>query len=289
MEWIYDREVLSPAGHGEPDGLRAWRPWVLEDDDGTLRMWYSGSDGTTSRILSAVQRSGGAWERLGIAIEAGFSGDSDSFGAESPSVVRTPGGYLMAYGGFDGEVTRLHMATAADGRRWVSHGTIMQRGAEDKLGANHPGLLVTGERWWLYFTGYDGSLEGRGAAIVAAVSQTGSSWDRVGPVLQAEPGEVAVSHPCVFEAARTFSMFFASDDGSRTRIALATSSDGLSWDRRGTVLGSGSEPRDLSAHTPCVVRLHDGSLRMWYASLPFGDEQLGYRICSARFPGPWPA
>jgi len=26
---------------------------------------------------------------------------------------------------------------------------------------------------------------------------------------------------------------------------------------------------------------------MWYAGLPVGDDELGYRICSARFPGPW--
>jgi len=25
---------------------------------------------------------------------------------------------------------------------------------------------------------------------------------------------------------------------------------------------------------------------MWYAGIPIGDEKLGYRICSARFPGP---
>jgi hypothetical protein len=38
---------------------------------------------------------------------------------------------------------------------------------------------------------------------------------------------------------------------------------------------------------PCVVRLHDGSVGMWYAGIPIGDEELGYRICLARFPGPW--
>jgi hypothetical protein len=27
---------------------------------------------------------------------------------------------------------------------------------------------------------------------------------------------------------------------------------------------------------------------MWYSGMPVGDEELGYRICSARFPGPWP-
>ena len=99
---------------------------------------------------------------------------------------------------------------------------------------------------------------------------------------------MAVSHPCALEVSRTIYTFYASDVGGPIRIAMASSSDGLSWDRRGTVLEpSGQGPDGSSVHTPCVVRLHDGSLGMWYAGIPIGDEELGYRICSARFPGPW--
>jgi predicted GH43/DUF377 family glycosyl hydrolase len=288
VEWIREGEIFPPATRGEPDSLRAWRPWVLEDADGTLRMWYTGSDGTTSRILEAVRPPGATWERLGTAIDAGLAGDSDSYGAESPCVVKTPGGYLMVYGGFDGELSRLHMATSADSRSWDPQGTIMQRGPEDAAGANHPCLLMTGERWWLFFTGYPGE-GGRGRALLlAAVSQTGASWDRVGTVLQPEPGEVAVSHPCALETSRTIYLCYASDAGDAIRIALATSHDGLSWDRRGTVLeAAGHGPDGSSVHTPCVVRLRDGSVGMWYAGAPIGDDELGYRICFARFPGPW--
>jgi hypothetical protein len=83
-------------------------------------------------------------------------------------------------------------------------------------------------------------------------------------------------------------MFYASDIGGPARIAMATSSDGLEWDRRGAVLEpAGEGPDGQSVHSPCVVRLHDGELGMWYAGAPVGDEQFGYRICWARFPGPW--
>jgi hypothetical protein len=109
--------------------------------------------------------------------------------------------------------------------------------------------------------GYPISGGGQRSVVVAAVSQTGAS--------------------CIYT-------FFASDVGGPIRIAMATSSDGLSWDRRGTVLEpEGEGPDGLSVHTPCVVRLHDGSVGMWYAGIPIGDEELGYRICFARFPGPW--
>jgi predicted GH43/DUF377 family glycosyl hydrolase len=281
MESIRKPELFPPGQAGDPDALRAWRPWVIEEPDGTLRMWYSGSDGTSSRILLAVRPPGGAWDRQGVAIEPGFSGDDDSYGVESPCVVKTPGGYLMVYGGFDGEVTRLFAATSEDASRWVSQGTILQPESEDARAATDPCLVITGERWWLFFTGNSGSLEGGHASILAAVSETGASWDRIGTMLDPEVGEGAVSHPCVLDVARTFWMFYVSDDSERTSIAFATSADGMSWERRGTVL----DPRDhdpgtRSVHTPCAVKLRDGSLRMWYAALPPEDRHLGYRIGS---------
>jgi hypothetical protein len=123
VECEREGEVFLPGVSGEADSLRAWRPWVLEEDDGTLRMWYSGNDGKTWRILEAVQREDGTWGRLGVPIDAGFAGDTDDYGVESPCVVQTPGGYLMVYAGFDGDVTRLHIATSLDGQRWVGQGT----------------------------------------------------------------------------------------------------------------------------------------------------------------------
>jgi hypothetical protein len=81
-------------------------------------------------------------------------------------------------------------------------------------------------------------------------------------------------------------LFYAADDGQRTGIALATSKDGVAWDRRGVVLRpTGDGPDGLAADTPCVVRLNDGTLRMWYSALPIDDTQHAYQICSARFEG----
>jgi len=289
VEWIREGEVLAPGGPGDADSLRAFRPSVLEESEGSLRMWYSGHDGTTWRILEAVQKPGASWKRLGVAIDAGLCGESDEYGVQSPSVVKTPAGYLMSYGGFDGEATRLHMATSPDGHDWVPQGTILQRGSEDALGASHPCLMVTGERWWLFFSGYDGSMNGRRAVVLGAVSGSGASWDRVGTVLEPAAGEVATSHACVLEISRAFYMFYGSDDGKRISIALATSADGLSWDRRGTTLAPmGEGPDGASAHAPWVIRRNDGSLTMWYSGLPSGDTDLAYRICSARFPGARP-
>jgi predicted GH43/DUF377 family glycosyl hydrolase len=176
------------------------------------------------------------------------------------------------------------MATSSDGRLWEPLGTFMQREEADAVGATHPCLVVTSERWWLFYSGYDGSENGRRASILAAVSDSGASWDRLGPVLEPDRDEIAVLEPWVVMSKRRFSLFYVSDDGRRTSIQMATSADGLSWDRRGTTLpGSGDDVDTLEERSPCVLRLRDGTLRLWFTSRPSGDASAAYNLCSATF------
>ena len=287
MGWHLDGQILLGSG-ATPDleSARAFGPSVVEEDDGTLRMWYTAHDGSTSRILEAVQPPGRPWERGGISIDAGLTGESDAYGVESPSVIFTPGGYLMAYAGSNGADTRLHMASSPDGRLWEPLGTFIDREEDDAVGATHPCLVVTGERWWLFYAGYDGSGNGRRAAILAAVSDSGSSWDRVGPVLEPGGDELAVFEPWVVMSQRRFSMFYVSDDARRPAIQMATSEDGISWHRRGLTLpGSADDVDTLEERSPCVLRLRDGTMRLWFASQPTGDVSAAYRLCSATFTG----
>jgi hypothetical protein len=69
---------------------------------------------------------------------------------------------------------------------------------------------------------------------------------------------------------------------------MATSADGIAWNRHGTMLEAcGAEAEEGGVSSPCVLRLHDGSLRLWYAALAGNDAALAYRICSASSAGPW--
>lgn len=283
MSWTHHHEVLPGSGRwADLDRLRAFRASVLEDDDGTLRMWYSGHDGSTGRILEAVQPPGQPWRRVGVSLDAGAAGETDAYGVEAPSVVRTPVGFLMAYAGSDGADTRLHMASSADGHGWQPLGTFLQRGAPDAVGATHPCLVATGPRWWLFYAGYDGTDNGRRAAILAAVSTDGASWDRIGPVVEPDEGEVALTEPWVLLRQRHFAMFFVRGDGTGTSIGVATSDDGVSWVRRGTTLGAADAGGDgEQVRSPSALHLHDGRTRLWYAARMRDDEVDGCRLWAA--------
>lgn len=288
LGWTQEGDVLPPASAGDADSVRAWEPTALEEEDGTLRMWYSGHDRTTGRILEAVRRPGEPWRRLGTAVDAGLAGDSDRYGVGAPSVVRAGEGYLMAYAGFDGDDSRIHLAASADGHHWTSRGTVLSGDDKDSLEGGTPCLVVGSEQWWLYYSARDGAAGGRSSSVFAAVSRSGDSWDSVGPVLPPEAGELAVSHPCVVEMSRRLYMFYATEQEEQGSIALATSAEGVEWTRRGIVLsGSGDDPDASAVSSPWTVRLRDGSLYMWYARRPWGDDQLAYSICAASFPGSW--
>lgn len=262
--WSTPQEVLPAEGRwAELDVAGASGPCVLESDDGDDRLWYAGRDGSTERILAAVRAPDGHWERLGLAVDAGAAGDSDSYGVGSPSVVRSPGGYCMVYAGSDGADTRLHMATSTDGLHWDAKGTFMSRGEHDAVGATHP-CVVVGNHWWLFYAGYDGTENGRRARILTAVSDNGDSWDRFGTIMVPQSGELAVCEPWVVRAFGSFDMFYVSDDDRRPVIALATSTDGLSWSRRGTVI-AGTQENTRGVRSPCVVR-GGGGLRLWYSA-----------------------
>jgi predicted GH43/DUF377 family glycosyl hydrolase len=303
VDWAKQGDVLLPASAGDPDRLRAWQPWVVEEHDGTLRMWYSGHDGTTGRILEAVQPPGGSWRRVGVAVDAGLAGDSDRYGVEASCVVKVDEGYLMAYDGFDGRNSCLHLARSADGHNWTSEGPIVP-GKGRPLAGHTPSLLIGGDQRWLFYSAAVGGSAGNGSsgakgtngaggphrmAILAAISKPGGPWKPVGSVLEPEQGEVAVSHPCVVEISRTLYMFYASENGQQSSVALATSPDGVEWERRGIAVAATDDDPDTWAVTaPCVVRLRDGSIWMWYSRRPWGDDRLAYAIGSAVFPGPWP-
>lgn len=239
-----------------------------------LRMWYGGHDGSISRVLVAEQRPRDGWSRLGVAVDAGLAGASDAAGAGSPSVLRTADGYLMAYVGSDGTVTRVHLATSTDGRSWRPDGPLAAPGGCHTTAA--PCLVAAHGQLWLYYAGpgIDGS-----PSVFAATSPNGSIWADVGPVLEPAHDDRGVSQPWVVAQDGGLLMFFVRHhaDGNRT-VDVATSRGGRCWTRRPAPLDLAKRHHDDGPiDGPAALRLRGGRLRLWYSA---GDEAGGCRMWS---------
>jgi hypothetical protein len=63
---------------------------------------------------------------------------------------------------------------------------------------------------------------------------------------------------------------------------MATSDDGVTWDRRGTTLLSADVDDDSGlVRSRSAIHLNDGRLRLWYATHTAGDPADGYQLWSA--------
>lgn len=125
-----------------------------------------------------------------------------------------------------------------------------------------PEILRSAEglRMWFGGQGKDGHDR-----IHLAVSADGAKWTQRGVVLE----DASANHcndPSVVEANGTLFMFYTrAAAGVTDEIAVATSSDGVKWQLRGTALGPGKAGAwdSLGVGRPSVL-FADGLFRMWY-------------------------
>ncbi len=94
---------------------------VLED--GSLRVWYSGYDGSRYRIGSATSQDGISWSpEPGLSdpyqLGSGRPGTFDDTSLRDPMVVRQGDQTVMWYAGFDGEIWQIGAATRNPGGGW---------------------------------------------------------------------------------------------------------------------------------------------------------------------------
>jgi hypothetical protein len=99
LNWETSRPLFpgSPSDHAL-DASRGFAPSLLQKPDGRLRMGYAGDDGSTCRLIEAVQQPGALWQQASLSIDAGMWGETDADCVESPSVVVTPGLWSTDYG-----------------------------------------------------------------------------------------------------------------------------------------------------------------------------------------------
>jgi DNA-binding beta-propeller fold protein YncE len=123
ITWTSEGAVISAAA--DWDSVALIPGSLSQTEDGLLRLWFTGTDGSTRRIGSAVSSDGVSWTRETGSRDwifgPGAPGDWDDSGTADPFVRRDADGEHLWYAGFDGDVWQGGYAFRAAGSdEWVS-------------------------------------------------------------------------------------------------------------------------------------------------------------------------
>ena len=323
--------VLGPGPEGWWDSERVSSPQVLRDSDGLWKMWYYGRDATFDRMINlptgrcglAISHDGVHWERVKgpLTMGAVFEPSSDPNRFDNAHVgvtdIRQENGlYWMWYLGGDqstmemtigaqtikakGIQMRPGCAISRDGIHWVRldgpyRGAFLDPGAPGEFDAMFcawPRVITADDGSYLMY--YHTLDPAKGFLVGLASSPDGLNWEKRGPILgPGEPGsfdERGISCRHVIKHDGRYLMFYEGTNNSGYYcIGLALSDDGIHWtkDSEGEQPGGpvfchapkGSGRWDARAvGTPCVVKLDDGSFRLYY----IGANEGGYDELSTR-------
>jgi predicted GH43/DUF377 family glycosyl hydrolase len=261
--------VLGRGAKGAWDGVDALNPSVVKWNG---RYWnlYSGYDGKIWRTGAAVSDDGLKWEKLGIVV--------------SPDAHNWEGGYIAANGSMEahgnellywyqaGTPPRIGLARSRDGEKWTKHAESVlgpgPRGSWDERAAADPYAVRVGDEFYMYYLGEDRARRQR---LGVARSANGVDWVklRTNPVMQlGEDGsfdEHGLGEPAVWQAAGRYWMLYTGRDRKENRrLGLASSRDGVAWERWKGWSASGDQQWNEKVLCDPTVEVTRSGVRVWF-------------------------
>jgi predicted GH43/DUF377 family glycosyl hydrolase len=302
QQWLRDTDgpVVSLGAEGEFDDTHIFAPCVALDER-RYHLWYSGSRGTVARRVFAL---GLATSDDGRSFEKHAVNPVLRFGDERSSIltatllrdtagrpIREDGRLRLWFSATDfaggSGVHTLHESRSSDGLRWSSP-TPPQLS-----GVYAPTIIRDGEVYRMWYT----DVAREPWVIRHAMSRDGSRWnvDEMTTVVIDQPWEQRrLFYPTVVKADDVYLMWYGSywaAHASKTAIGFAVSRDGRHWHKHPDNPVLRPDPsRSCESHyttSQSVVRLPDGSWRIWYASRkqpPFVNKY--FAIGTATWSGP---
>jgi hypothetical protein len=289
QDWQRDKDgpVLSLGKPGDFDDTHLFAPTVAFKD-GKYWMWYCGSRGN-AHDLAPQRVPDERVFKLGLATSIDgktffkhasnpvFSLPEEKLSLTTPTILRNADGTLVLDEGklrlwfsstrhSGGRVQSIQDIRSTDGLKWSDPSPVLLEKAYA------PSVLKTESGYAMWYT-----EPGRYPWLMRhAVSSDGSQWKVTHePVLRmTQPWEhYVLIYPCVLEVDGAYLMWYASylgQDRQTTGIGFAASLDGVHWFKhpQNPVLrpdrSRSWESHYVSSHS--VIRLADGSFRIWYAS-----------------------
>jgi predicted GH43/DUF377 family glycosyl hydrolase len=177
--------------------------------------------------------------------------------------------------GFIGGRWEIYIRTSKDGVNLSEKGASIfppgGQGSFDELGQADPTVIYDG-CWKMWFDALDGN--GVWDKLGYATSDDGLKWVNHGPVLSRGAGwdSKSIHHPCCIKNNDRYYLYYSAtdeDEGNVKNIGLATSYDGVNWERIiSPVLTVGDW--DYKYIRPSCPILINGTWNMFYWG--FGDN-----------------
>ncbi|MBI5365789.1 MAG: exo-alpha-sialidase [Planctomycetes bacterium] len=231
LTWQRDGQVLREHASG---------PDAAVGPDGAVRIYFV--DGERSAIGLGIERPGGRWEWFATNLR----------GAD-PNLLLLPDGTWRVYLKLGREHGRIACTESSDGVTFGTPRPVFEDARYPAL--TDPDVLVTPTGWLLYVS--------LGPQLLRAVSPDGGTFTAERTLdLGGAVGDTV-------EVPGGYRMYFHCNPagGERLRIASAFSRDGREWQAEGIRLRASADGPDRGGvGDPAVVRLPDGTWRMFYKS-----------------------
>jgi len=251
--------------------------------------FYWGTRGSDfkPRLGLATSTDGSAWTKVSVSAPNGGAlfglGNPAAFdngGERDPSVLYDAGTYDLFFTGVSSGGTRTIglASTPEDGttkqpsNTWSARNQVLATGSGwDAGGVSHPSAIKDGSNYVLYYTGTDSG----GVAKIGRATATapGGPFTRDGgnPLLTVGNvgsfDEKGVKDPVVAKlGASDYRMLYTGVDADGIeRVGYATSTDGVSWTKRGVVLDPSQIPytNDEMGVEPTGMLLDGSTLHVW--------------------------
>lgn len=303
QEWVRDRAdpLIAVGKPGDFDDTHVLGP-AIEIENGRQRLWYCGSQGDRQhrcyRLGLATSVDGKTFEKYPGKPLLEFGDGKHS--VLTPTLLRNPDGTVFRENGrlrlwysscWLNHDTRhtLHESSSLDGTSWSPPSRELLEGVYA------PTLIKDGAVYKLWYT----DVSARPWSIRYAESRDGTNWKPAAePSLRLDQAweHKNLFYPAVVKTGEVYLMWYGSwVNGApelMTALGFAVSLDGLTWHKhpQNPVFRSAPE-REWESHYvtggETVMRLPDGSYRLWYATRkkpPFVN--LYYAIGTARWNGP---
>jgi len=281
QNWVRDVDgpIVSLGETGAFDDTHVFAPAVAFEND-RFQLWYCGSPGT---VAQRVFRLGLVTSRDGRLFRPHANNPVFEFGDGkhsilTPTLLRNPDGTTLREAGqlrlwfsstwFEGKSNRhtLHEATSRDGVTW-------SKPSEPLLeNVYAPTIIKNDDTYEMWYT----DVGSEPWIIRHAMSRDGRRWqvtEQPSLVVDQQWEQRRLFYPTVIKLGDAYMMWYGSYWSGRsqtTALGFAASGDGKTWHKHpaNPVLRPDPE-RAWEAHyvtSQSVMRLKNGSLRIWYAS-----------------------